>query len=503
MKVVSYCRVSTDKEDQVNSYKAQQRYFCEYIQRNPGWELYEIYADEGISGTSTKKRAQFQRMINDAYEGKFEMIVTKEVSRFSRNVVDTITYTRDLKAIGVGVLFLNDGINTLEPDAELRLSIMASIAQEESRKTSSRVVWGQTRQMERGVVFGQSLLGYDVQNGVLTVNPEGADLVRLIFEKYAVEQVGTTQIVKFLKEHGYRTYRGSSQWTTSKLVKILKNEKYVGDLVQKKSFTPDYLNHDKKRNAGQVPLIKIKNHHEPIISREIWEMAQERLKQNDKHRNNPVGHSNRYVFSGKIQCGECGSNYVGRVKKLKDGSKVRRWNCGKAEAEGKAACNIGRIVRDDDAIHMLKIALRNLNIDKKLLVNDVTALVLNAVMSDEESDGDRPEYLRCEIERYQRKKEKLIDGFLEGIIEEADLQVMNRKYDEQMDMLRQRLEKAEEVKRNPQDLRSAVKEEITQLLDGETENEVLYKNLVDRMTVYKDRHMELRLKRMTQIFHFR
>ena len=164
IRVASYCRVSTGQEDQANSFVSQQLYFRQYVQRQPDWELYEIYADEGITGTSTKKRAAFNRMIHDAYMGKFQLIITKEVSRFSRNILDTISFTRELKEIGVGVLFMNDGIDTLGPDAELRLSIMASIAQEESRKTSSRVKWGQTRQMERGVVFGQSLLGYDVKN---------------------------------------------------------------------------------------------------------------------------------------------------------------------------------------------------------------------------------------------------------------------------------------------------------------------------------------------------
>lgn len=148
IKVASYCRVSTDRDDQANSFESQQRYFKEYIDRQPDWELYEVYADEGITGTSTKKRAAFNRMIADAHFGKFQLILTKEVSRFSRNILDTITYTRELKALGVGVLFMNDGISTLEPDAELRLSIMGSIAQEESRKTSTRVKWGQTRSLQ-------------------------------------------------------------------------------------------------------------------------------------------------------------------------------------------------------------------------------------------------------------------------------------------------------------------------------------------------------------------
>ena len=198
--VASYCRVSTDKEDQANSFASQQRYFKEYIDRQPDWELYRVYADEGITGTSTKKRVQFNHMISDAKMGKFQIILTKEVSRFSRNILDTIGYTRELKALGVGVLFMNDGINTLEPDAELRLSIMGSIAQEESRKTSTRVKWGQTRQMERGVVFGRSMLGYDVKDGTLTINPEGAELVRLIFHKYGVEGKGTSVIAREMRE---------------------------------------------------------------------------------------------------------------------------------------------------------------------------------------------------------------------------------------------------------------------------------------------------------------
>ena len=153
-RVAAYCRVSTDHEDQANSFESQQRYFRQYIERNPDWELYEIFADEGISGTNTKKRSEFKRMIACAKEGDFDLIITKEISRFARNTLDSIYYTRDLKKHGVGVIFMNDNINTLDGDAELRLAIMSSIAQEESRKTSERVKWGQKRQMEQGVVFG-------------------------------------------------------------------------------------------------------------------------------------------------------------------------------------------------------------------------------------------------------------------------------------------------------------------------------------------------------------
>ena len=195
-KVAAYCRVSTDNEDQANSFESQQRYFRQYIERNPDWELYEIFADEGISGTNTKKRKEFNRMIACAKNGDFDLIITKEISRFARNTLDSIYYTRELKKHGVGVIFMNDNINTLDGDAELRLAIMSSIAQEESRKTSERVKWGQKRQMEQGVVFGRSMLGYDVEGGKMTINEEGAKVVRLIFHKFVNEGKGTHVIAR-------------------------------------------------------------------------------------------------------------------------------------------------------------------------------------------------------------------------------------------------------------------------------------------------------------------
>ena len=202
LQVAAYCRVSTDKEDQANSFEAQQRYFREYIQRQPDWELQGIYADEGFSGTSTNKRVEFNKMLHAAELGQIDLIVTKEVSRFTRNTVDALQITRDLRRRGVGVLFLNDSLDTRTNDGELRLTIMSSVAQDESRKTSERSKWGQTRSMEKGVVFGGSLLGYDVIGGKMTVNPEGAEVVRLIFHKYLQERKGCSTIARELREAG-------------------------------------------------------------------------------------------------------------------------------------------------------------------------------------------------------------------------------------------------------------------------------------------------------------
>ena len=279
LQVAAYCRVSTDKEDQANSFEAQQRYFREYIQRQPDWELQGIYADEGFSGTSTNKRVEFNKMLHAAELGQIDLIVTKEVSRFTRNTVDALQITRELRRRGVGVLFLNDSLDTRTNDGELRLTIMSSFAQDESRRTSERSKWGQMRSMEKGVVFGGSLLGYDVIGGKMTVNPEGAEVVRLIFHKYLQERKGCSTIARELREAGILSSKGNCLWSSATVTKILKNEKYCGDLIQKKTYTPDYLTHEKKYNHGKEPLVELKDHHEPIIDRETWQAVQRELSQ--------------------------------------------------------------------------------------------------------------------------------------------------------------------------------------------------------------------------------
>ena len=265
LQVAAYCRVSTDKEDQANSFEAQQRYFRDYIERQLDWVLQGIYADEGISGTSTRKRVEFNKMLHAAELGQIDLIVTKEVSRFTRNTVDALQITRDLRRRGVGVLFLNDSLDTRTNDGELRLTIMSSVAQDESRKTSERSKWGQMRSMEKGIVFGGSLLGYDVIGGKMTVNPEGAEVVRLIFHKYLQERKGCSTIARELREAGILSSKGNCLWSSATVTKILKNEKYCGDLIQKKTYTPDFLTHEKKYNHGKEPLVELKDHHEAII----------------------------------------------------------------------------------------------------------------------------------------------------------------------------------------------------------------------------------------------
>ena len=342
MRVASYCRVSTDNLDQLNSFESQCRYFSDYIKNKEGWELFRVYADEGISGTATENRTAFKQLIKDARNHCFELVLTKEVSRFSRNILDTIYYTRELKRNGVYVLFMNDGINTAEPDSELRLSIMASIAQEESRKTSSRVKWGQQRRMEQGIVFGRSMLGYDVRNGQMHIEPHGAELVKRIYEKYALDKKTSVQISKELSKDGFAL-------SPSHIIKVLKNEKYKGDLIQKKTYTPDYLSHKKKYNHGQEELIEIRNHHDPIISEELWTAAQNEMKTRSR-RNGASGNSKKHRLSGRLTCGLCDSVLTAKKRKLKEIEMVY-WAC------PSKSCTLGRRIRDDVAATAIERAL--------------------------------------------------------------------------------------------------------------------------------------------------
>lgn len=388
-------------------------------------------------------------MINDAHRGKFNIIITKEVSRFSRNILDTIFYTRELKAFGVYVIFMNDGITTSDPDAELRLSIMGSLAQEESRKTSARVKWGQARRMEQGVVFGRSMLGYDVKDGKMTINPEGAEIVRLIFHKYGNEKKGTSVIARELREAGYKTYTGNRKWNNTHIIKILKNEKYVGDLVQKKTITPDYLTHAKKYNRGEEELICIENHHEPIIDRELWNLVQSEMARRNLHANYGKGHSNRYVFSGKIKCGECGASFVSRQRKRKDGSAYRRWGCFTAANEGRVhqdvqgnvvGCDIGKQIREELAMDMLRQSLGTIRMDKEWVINNVTAIAMAAIGNSDKKSFDS--------------------------------------------------------------LKSDIGKQVTDMAEGVTESEIFYKNVLDQMVVYSDQRVEVKLNFLPQKWIF-
>ncbi len=454
--VAAYCRVSTDREEQASSFANQVHFFEEYIAENSRWQLYQIYTDEGITGTNVKKREGFLRMVEDAKKGCFSLVLTKEISRFARNLLDSIFYTRELKKLGVGVIFLSDGIDTRDGDAELRLAILSSIAQEESRRTSERVKWGQKRRMEAGVVFGRGLLGYELTDGILSVNEAEAETVRRIFHLFAEEMHGLSEIARMLSAEGLRTKAGNF-FTPSTLFRILQNEKYCGDLVQKKTVTVDYLSHEKKYNRGEEALIVLRDHHIPIVEREIFERTQEIL---TSHKGEKRGgrESRRYPFSGKVICGVCGARMTARVQARKKGD-YHLWRC----ARGHESASL----RNDAVLFMMQAILREEAETVQRAAEEAEAQ-LSALISSRKNG-----------ERTEAAKEKLLTLYLAGEIEKEEFRSA-------------RMRLCEEEARM-----GKIKDEMRELFS----DEMFYRELARSITVFGD-HAEVRLFGSARIFRF-
>ena len=273
-KAVIYARVSTEHEEQLSALENQKDWYKPILAQHPEWEVVKMYVDEGITGTSAKKRKQFMKMISDAEKGKFDLILTREVSRFARNTVDTLQYTRSLKAKGVEVFFINDNIRTFDGDGELRLTIMATLAQDESRKTSIRVKAGQQTSMENGVIYGNgNILGYDKVGKEMIINPEQAKTVRMIFDWYLAGD-GVRTIHSKLEQAGRLTATGKTEWKTHSISAVLKNTFYCGIITYHKQWTPDYLEQKMIRNHGEIEYTVVQGTHEPIVSVEEFEAVQ-------------------------------------------------------------------------------------------------------------------------------------------------------------------------------------------------------------------------------------
>ena len=309
-RVAGYARVSTDHEDQSTSYEAQVDYYTSYIKSRDDWDFVAIYTDEGISATSTKKREGFKAMIADALAGKIDLIVTKSVSRFARNTVDSLTTVRKLKDEGIEIYFEKENIWTLDSKGELLITIMSSLAQEESRSISENVTWGQRKRMADGKVsFAYSRflgLDKDKETGKIVVNPEQAETVRLIFHLF-LEGMTPHSIAANLTSRGIKTPAGKDVWNQQTVRRMLSNEKYKGDALLQKEFTVDFLQKKMKKNEGEIPQYYVEGNHEAIISPAVFDMVQAEIAKRTKSGSRYSGVS---IFSNKIKCADCGENYT-------------------------------------------------------------------------------------------------------------------------------------------------------------------------------------------------
>lgn len=384
LRVTFYARVSTDRYEQLNSLENQVMYFENFIKKQENWIFVEGYVDEGISGTSVKKREDFLRMVDDAKKKKFDLILTKEISRFSRNTLDSIKYTQELLSCGVGVHFLSDNINTFQPDSELRLTIMSSIAQEEIRKLSERVRFGYKRSVEKGIVPGSNnIYGYTKNEGKLVIDEEQAKFIRLIFETYVSENIGVHRLgFKLFEEYGVTNYSGKPIAGTV-IKNIIRNPKYKGYFCAHKETTVDY--HDRKRKRFKRDEWIVYKDNEtcpPIVSEELWDKANEildaRSKKHDQiNKNNKY---NKFPFSGLMHCHFDGATFVRGTYQIGKGDRSRRrkfWACNNYRIHGKKkteGCN-SPVLYYEELVEVCKKILNMILVCQDDLISEINDMI--------------------------------------------------------------------------------------------------------------------------------
>ena len=431
LRVTFYARVSTDQDEQINSLENQVQYYTELIQSRPNWRFVPGYVDEGISGGSTKKRDNFNRMIRDAKAGMFDFIITKEISRFSRSTLDSIRYTQELLYYNVGVFFQNDNINTLDTDSEFRLVIMAGVAQDEIRKLSERLKFGFRQAIKNGHVLGNDkLYGYDKKDCVLTVNEEEAEIIRIIFDLYGNQRLGTRTISKRLMELGYTSREGNA-FNTLTIRHILENPKYKGWYCGNKSQSVDYRT---KRNVllDESEWVTYPDPSIPaIVSEELWNRANalyKRRREEMKSHSSGLSFHNRYPYSTKIYCEEHGTTFHRQVIQTKKGQQ-EVWQCKVYRSHGRAACSAPQI-RSSDLDFILSDIFKELIRDKQKIIDSLVTVLTNIP---KEVDYGK---LRCQVENemddLERKKNRLLDLSIAGALTVEEFKERNDAFNAQI-----------------------------------------------------------------------
>ncbi|HFI0619401.1 TPA: recombinase family protein [Streptococcus suis] len=429
-RVAGYARVSTDHEDQATSYESQMRYYSEYINGRDDWEFVKMYSDEGISGTNTKLRTGFKSMVEDALNGKIDLIITKSVSRFARNTVDSLTTVRQLKEVGVEIYFEKENIWTLDSKGELLITIMSSLAQEESRSISENVTWGLRKQFAEGKVHFPytNVLGFKAgEDGAIVVDQDEAKTVRYIFQQALIGK-SPYHIAKDLTEQGIPSPSGKSQWNATTIKRMLRNEKYKGDALLQKTFTIDFLTKKKNINRGELPQYYVENNHEAIVDRETFDAVQQVL-------DNKGRKSSTTIFSSKLVCGDCGHFFGSKV--WHSTSKYRRviYRCND-KYNGSSKCSTPHVTEEEvkqwfvsavnqvldnrleviDNLYVL-LSIGNLEvIDEQIKVLETEAEVVSQLVANLVSENA---IISQDQDKYLKKYNQLTSKY-EGIVQEIE-----------------------------------------------------------------------------------
>lgn len=502
LRVTFYARVSTDKDEQINSLDNQVQYYTELIQSKPNWTFVPGYIDEGISGTSTKNRDSFKRMIADAKAGCFDFVITKEISRFSRSTLDSIKYTQELLEYDVGVLFQNDSINTLDPDSELRLVIMAGVAQDEVRKLSDRLKFGFRQAIKNGHVLGNDKLwGYDKKNCIMTIKEDEAEVIRTIFDLYANKGLGVRRISLALFDVGY-TSRMGNEFNVATIRHILTNPKYKGWYCGNKTQTIDYRT-KRKIHLDESEWITYPDPTIPaIVSEELWDRANTIYKQRSKEiseRAQGASYHNHYAYSSKIFCEEHATAFHRQVLKSAKGEK-EVWQCKVYRQRGRKACSAPQLRTDELNIVMSEIFTKVMK-DKTVIIESLMTVLQN-VPRDVDYSKAR---LRIEEEMKQvnAKKDRLLELSMAGALSVSEFKTRNDIFNEMAAQLQCQLDTidTEEQKGKTSALQiDKIREALEKTLsfeagvDSRLVASVLDRIIVKRESIKEEVHLDIYLK---------
>lgn len=501
LKVCFYARVSTDKDEQLHSLQTQISFFNDYISKVPNWKFIGSYIDEGISGTQVKKREEFLRMIEDAKKHKFDLILTKEISRFSRNTLDSIMYTQELLSNGVGVYFLNDNINTILPDSELRLTLMSSIAQDEVRRLSQRVSFGMKRSIDNGVVLGSSnIYGYIKDNGKLVIDKEQAEMIKIIFDRYANTNDGLSKVSRYLYNLGYRSRTGKIIDTTI-LTRIIENPKYKGYYCGHKTKVLDYRTKKKKiLNESDWIIYKDEISVPSIVSEQLWKRANIKLKQRQDSYNNRVYNKkifqNRYTYSGKIYCGCHNLTYHRSSAGKRKNNPV--WECQVYRKQSLKGCSNPRVF-EYELDEVFKDMFNNLFKEKNSIFNEILSVCKNYL---ETNNNDiEIKSIESKILVLNNKKDKLLELVMEEYLSKDD-------YKKQIDLINQDLSiyqnNINEINNNKKDKKNIqnkiiqIKNSLERCLDDNECYSDIFNEIIDRIIVNKYDNKKVRLDILTK-----
>ena len=457
LRVTFYARVSSESDEQLNSLGNQVSYYEEFIRKNSAWEYVPGYVDEGLSAATTKKREDFHRMVEDGKAGLFDLIITKEITRFARNTLDSILYTRELLNTGVGVFFQNDNINTFDEDSELRLTIMSGIAQDELRKLSSRVKFGHAQAIKKNVVLGNSrIFGYVKDGGRLVIDEDEAPMVRELFELYATGEYSMKQIETLFWEKGYRNHNGKKIAHTT-MSGMISNPKYKGyyvgnkvkviDLFTKKQkfLPPEEWVMFKDETGEIVPA---------IVSEELWDKANAVLKKRSedvKGRQGICNHAN--LLTGKLYCTHCGAAYYRRESVDRQGNKNSKWVCSDKIKNGADSCP-SFAVYEEELKPLLFEVFRETEADARALVEEY--IEMYKALGDGEDTVKQIAALRQQIELAQKKKSKLLGYNAAGQLSDRDFLSMNKDCDKEISEAERQIYELEQQQLSKEDFRKQI-----------------------------------------------